>query len=663
MNKEIISLALALGCVGSIAATNNYDLLGRKGSKMHSPMVYKNVDYSKVKKNEQQKLNSSLENRSLAKVGLKGDVSALYGAYGTGNGYGGDALDENGNAYDSRGRKVKVTDAHYYLKRFYSNQSDENCNNFWRCVYEWNIYKRAQNQAFIDVKDYGQPYDQSFLDATGYYRHQNSPLVASNYPGFGYADWEQTTYQPFPGWSNVNSNRYTLELQPTPANYSADDYADFSDVNNNNLKFSSVSYIWNSTNPSQFDLNGTDVGVFLGADALPVQFAMGKFVGYIHNINRDAFDNPSPIDEVRSSRSHALITESSKYSVVYVGKDDPEDPAGRIPQIYIGVRNNKLKKGNTSSYSTAAKDLDNYIYQYRTAEFVPAGNYGLIGDLVNEQAQAANAITVGALDPFSGRELNYSSANTYANGSKKPEIYNYSNLVKTEDLIRRYSSISDWNYPLYDGTQMAAAYSAGMVSNLLARNPFYRWHPEVVKAYLLSSITSVPDYEYLFRETAMNEEYPFDSRFWNGDINKLKSRVNASNNNRKEIWVVTRNDNVTGRCPSKAAISWLSSGDDIANNNGKVPQDFDLYAYGCTEADCKNFADPRANMSNFNFNKSRPQLAASENGSKNSYEKVSITETAFDYPYLAFKIVLFSDNSKDNKDQIVLGFNYTTCDR
>jgi hypothetical protein len=82
-------------------------------------------------------------------------------------------------------------------------------------------------------------------------------------------------------------------------------------------------------------LDGTDVGVFLGADALPVQQALGKFVGYIHNNNRDAFDNPSPTNELYSSRSHALIKESSKYSVVYVGKDDPEDPAERIPQIIL----------------------------------------------------------------------------------------------------------------------------------------------------------------------------------------------------------------------------------------------------------------------------------------------------------------------------------------
>ncbi len=646
MRKEYLVL-LAAGCVFANAANVNYDLLGRKGSQMNSPMVYKNVDYSKIKKNELQK-NSPLENRSLAKVGMKGNVSALHGAYGS----------EEGSVMGL------VNNRRYFLKHFYSDKADENCdknNDVKSCSYEWIGYRNKANQSFINVKEYGQPYNTSIPTVQGYHRHQNSPVVASNYPDFVYADWEPYTYSSMRGWSNVNSSRYSLGFQETPANYQADDYTSFDDVNDHSLKlYPNISWLW--YNPTRYQLDGTDVGVFLGADALPVQQALGKFVGYIHNNNRDAFDNPSPTNELYSSRSHALITESSKYSVVYVGKDDPEDPAERIPQIYIGVRNNKLKKSSVSNYSTAAKNLDNYIYEYRTAEFVPAGDYGLSGALVNEQAQAANAITVGAIDPHSGRTFNYSSDKNYTNGPKKPEIYNYSNLIKTEDLTRRYNVNSEWNYPQYYGTRMSAAYTAGMVSNLLALNPFFRWHPEVVKAYLLSSITSIPDYEYTFMMHSDLGDFPlyrFNSHYWNGDINKLKTRVK---NNKKEIWVVTKNLNIDGRCPSKAAISWLSSGNDIAYNNGKVPQNFDLYAYGCSEADCKGLENPKKDMKNFNFDKSRTLLAKSDNGSKNSYETVSISQTKSQYPYFAFKIVLDSDNSKDNKDQIVLGFNYTACE-
>ena len=36
MKKEI-ALLVAAGCIGAGAATVNYDLLGRKGSKMNSP--------------------------------------------------------------------------------------------------------------------------------------------------------------------------------------------------------------------------------------------------------------------------------------------------------------------------------------------------------------------------------------------------------------------------------------------------------------------------------------------------------------------------------------------------------------------------------------------------------------------------------------------------
>ena len=83
MNKEILSIALAFGCVAANAANVNYDLLGRKGSKMNSPMVYKNVDYSKMKKNDQQNIGSALETKALAKQasGLRGGATAIVGSF------------------------------------------------------------------------------------------------------------------------------------------------------------------------------------------------------------------------------------------------------------------------------------------------------------------------------------------------------------------------------------------------------------------------------------------------------------------------------------------------------------------------------------------------------------------------------------------------------
>ena len=82
MNK-IIPIALTLGCIGAGAAASNYDLLGRKGSQMNSPMVYRNVDYSKVKKDEQQKVGPSLEAHSLQKLGMPNSIKAIEGAFST----------------------------------------------------------------------------------------------------------------------------------------------------------------------------------------------------------------------------------------------------------------------------------------------------------------------------------------------------------------------------------------------------------------------------------------------------------------------------------------------------------------------------------------------------------------------------------------------------
>ena len=81
--NEKIAMLVALGCVASFAATN-YDLLGRNGSKMNSPMVYRDVDYSKVKKNEKQGINSPLENKALMRTpaGLEGAI-ALAGVFNT----------------------------------------------------------------------------------------------------------------------------------------------------------------------------------------------------------------------------------------------------------------------------------------------------------------------------------------------------------------------------------------------------------------------------------------------------------------------------------------------------------------------------------------------------------------------------------------------------
>ena len=127
------------------------------------------------------------------------------------------------------------------------------------------------------------------------------------------------------------------------------------------------------------------------------------------------------------------------------------------------------------------------------------------------------------------------------------------------------------------------------------------------------------------------------SRYWNGDINKLK--VSGTSN---EIFFVVDNRNHRGEAFS-AAISWLNKGSDIEANNGVVPQDFDLYVYG------KNSVPTPS---------SKGTQIAYSTSSYNSFERVDVQASKANYDYLAFRIVLAADNTtSQNRGQIVLGFN------
>ena len=415
------------------------------------------------------------------------------------------------------------------------------------------------------------------------------------------------------------------------------------------------------------------VGVYMVPDALPVKLNSYDDDVYYRRYSNIWSFSAQPREEMLASRAYRVLKQSSKYSRVYVGNTTPENPASRNPQIYMGLHFKKGINENTSEtnqYTVAAKDLDNYIYTYRTTEIVAAGNFATTkysnnpgtGYLAAE-AHAENAITVGAVDASSKKMTSYTSYVTHMNGVTKPEIYNYSNFYMN-DQYRTYSNngSSEGYNPYFDGAEMAAAYTAGMVSDLLATNPFYRWHPEAVKAALITSshlnmntpyphstsVTQMPSYKCLVTinqnksgsSGTANAKYDenycnHESRYWVGDAEKIFTRVNQS---KKEImFSVKRSAN---KHNIVAAIAWLSSGNDIANL-GKIPQDFDLYAYENNTANVDN-----VNLSNW---------VARSTSAYNGYEKVSFNTNA---EYVTFRIVFYSDSkNSENKGQVVLGFD------
>ena len=644
MRKEI-ALIVAAGCIGASAATSNYDLLGRRGSQMNSPMVYKNIDYAKTKKENQQKNEPLPETRSLQKSGMKGSYSAIAGTL---------------NTFEPWYRRLN-------LMRCPASGS---CSSGY---YERGQYLQKANEAFISAIPYlrtscsnppscsqsqqlhNYPAKYPYTAYTAHTEMTNNTTYASTFnqveSGYGFGSWLYLSSSLEPGANRLFNDR--------------------SDILCNLSKYCYVS--------DWLDGDAGDIGVFMGVDALPVRLGNNAFVPSYFKPQSGESYNPAPGYEKRESQTYALLTAATTHAStvyapavnhahVYVGKTDPKNPANAEPQIVVGVRNNNIGTTKWSAYNAQAKALDNFIYQYRTLEFVPSGNYGHVSGQTKMfgRALAANAVTVGAVHlvnqngnyPLQVAPYTSVTAQNYE-GVQKPEIYNFDRMYGNNEMTRTYRS--DMVYPpLYDGTEVAATLTAGMAANLLASNPFYYWHPEVVKALLLSSrnghpiaspyvnnqvTETVPDYEYLvFSEDVMNKKYDYVSKYWNGDINKLRTRVLSNGKSAIDFFIENPNYGLSSSAvrPINAAIAWLNSGDDIEHWGGATPQDFDLHVFGSPTTNVNDILTPPITTSST---------------SENSYEMVeNITNT--NVKYLMFRIVLYADHcGVNNVGQIALGFN------
>lgn len=202
MNKKIMSIALAVGCVASSATMNNYDLLGRKGSKMNSPMVYRNVDYSKFKKEQPQKMNSSLAKKALNKQGLAEGIAAIEGSY----------------------ESIMGGSRPIYFKRYYSSNSVDECQN------EIGNNHHSSHCNYEDIAD-----DNLYLNRL------NTSFIPTSRNNVNPSNYERANK-----WTNTSSSEYELSLsngsfsnptQPSPYEYNQTiQYKSFYDVKRYNSK-------------------------------------------------------------------------------------------------------------------------------------------------------------------------------------------------------------------------------------------------------------------------------------------------------------------------------------------------------------------------------------------------------------------------------------------
>lgn len=604
MNKKL-SLIMAVACVGAGAAAN-YDLLGRQISKSASPVVSK-TDALKAKQSSE---NHFLAKQSEAKITpLSGSLEQV--------------------TWCEKGRKASQYTTYWYNGEEIRSQND-------------------------------------YLNKVNKYEASYGPR--NNYKGSG----EQQTKQNLSLSFSTNTGKI-LSVSGT-------EYKEKSRLEKNattTYKKLDLTYPWEYDIDYRYfsvvDTYKGTTGVYIVEDTAPNGTNTGKLLNGCGKNNRSSRQD-TQFGALQTSFTMGIF--SSRPDIYYYDYecDVIKGKATQFPlkstldskKIYMGVHTNGLNEYGDGRYNDRAAYLDDYIYETRMIEVVAEGNLGTnpnSGGWTGETrktASALNAITVGAVESATNKVAAYNGWKnpTYATGEKKsydkPEIYGYTNYFMHNYYgysIKNEKTGSVFEYtPTYDGTETAATYVGGIVNSLLSKEPFYRWHPEVVKALLLTS----SDIDVMPKDKNGNIDYhnkKFEYKKNNSNLVLGATdykKVFAGNHSR--YWIANNFDEIkTGKDSDgrpiltfkerlswfgdtyRIAIAWLSKSS-YAIEKGRTPQDFDL-----------SVLDSKGNV-----------LAQSTTGD-NPFELLEFTT---DLDEVTIKIKLY----RDDGERILLGYNLHAYD-
>lgn len=263
--------------------------------------------------------------------------------------------------------------------------------------------------------------------------------------------------------------------------------------------------------------------------------------------------------------------------------------------IYIG--NHSYGTGGGNIYTTLSQNADNFVYNTRVIEVASAGNFATApteNKNVGEMGRGLNVITVGSAKRHNSGKYTYYDESSIKNPRMpatkstettkyydKPEIINMANVFFNKGYTYTYNYNGTQSFPpTFGHTSSATPYTVGMIADLLHQKPFYKWHPEVVKALLLTS-------SVLKLESNANQQNDI-----NGNFNKYVGRGMPSytamiNGNRSRYWLGNKDDhfvnnkivftepNITSGKTYRIAIAWLVDGNSVEELR-EIPQDFDL---------------------------------------------------------------------------------------
>lgn len=318
--------------------------------------------------------------------------------------------------------------------------------------------------------------------------------------------------------------------------------------------------------------NGSGIGVYIAENGCPNASI----------INTSNFVQSGSCIEGVTSHATGLTrvfqSTAPNATLFQVTRSETPNISSLNPQVEIGIHS--YSGSGNSSYNPNDAYLDDFIYNNDIISFVAAGNQtsSSSSSYVTTPGKALNAITVGAVLPFTN---NYETNSLWENpqiGYQKPEIATYDYFYFPNDAYFVDDNGETYNGTV-QGTSAATAFSAGVMADVLHQHPFFKHHPELAKALMITASTkpigNADSYDQDNATVAARGIPLYKNLGWN-----TRSRYWRGSNSCCFIGdsIVFTESNIVSGKRYRIAIAWLIFGSYVLSNNN-ISQDIDLYVY------------------------------------------------------------------------------------
>jgi len=534
-------------------------------------------------------------------------------------------------------------------------------------IYYLNGYKKSKDRYFTEIETFEKNDEARLNEPINQYQNNNF----TPYPNKTGNNCQNIAYD-FSSDYTIKQDEYASAFYTFSYDHNVS-YKPYSSFENENTALAAIGY--NESMDNRWNNGSTSWRCEWSAPGLIGNYihSCGQGIG-IYNIVGDddlTYDrNKNCTDSRVQNYKEGIKNHEAKYFIEYVAerayihsfKDRNGRQYAQHPQnpykyndpantMHIGnVIATTLK--NQTTYNAEAAALDDYIYKNRVIEFVPYTENGQ----KTGAGLSLNAISVSGITSQSyGTRIGLSGSNQWFYGHytldnntqlpylsegvslsryDKPEIYMVSNALFTkQEKVQHDGNNSDF-IGITDSWG-ASTVAAAMTADLLQKHPFYKWHPEVVKALWLSAYSDNLTSEIRAKNTEglkSSRLTTFDdllfnnfSRFWYGNNEDYFKNEKLS-----------FTENVEPGQKYAIAIAWLVRGD-----------------YALDPAFKNISSNFRLNIYDANTNRIiTSSLKTGMLEKPSTFRKVEFTT-----PSATTKIKVEIERIKNTGDRIILGYN------